>query len=120
MRLLDLVVRLEWLAAFGASLALYAWSGGSWTLFLILFLAPDLSMMGYLSGPRVGAFAYNLMHTLVWPLCLILLGLAAGHALALELGAIWMAHIGFDRALGYGLKAATAFHDTHMGRIGRK
>lgn len=120
MRLLDFVVRLEWLALFAAAIVLYAWSGGSWTLFLILFLSPDLSMLGYLAGPRVGAFAYNMLHTLAWPLGLLLLGLVAGQTLALESGAIWMAHIGFDRALGYGLKAATGFHDTHMGRIGRK
>lgn len=119
MRLLDVLVRLEWLALFAAATALYAWSGGSWTFFLILFLAPDLSMLGYLAGPCLGAFAYNLLHTLVWPLGLLLLGVAAGQALALELGAVWMAHIGLDRTLGYGLKASTGFHDMHMGRIGR-
>lgn len=79
-----------------------------------IFLMPDLSMIGYLAGPRAGAFAYNMFHTVIGPLCLIGLGSVFGHALLLQLGAIWMAHIGFDRVLGYGLKAATSFHETHM------
>jgi hypothetical protein len=85
-----------------------------------LFLAPDLSMLGYLAGPRIGAFAYNMAHTVIWPLCLVGLSSFVDHAIALQLGAIWLAHIGLDRVLGYGLKASSGFHDTHMGRIGRK
>ncbi len=120
MRPLDIVVRLEWLAIFAAAVAFYAFTGGSWVFFLLLFLVPDLSMIGYLAGPRVGAFAYNMFHTVIGPLCLIGLGSVFDHALLLQLGAIWMAHIGFDRVPGYGLKAATSFQETHMGRIGRK
>ncbi|MGB3387632.1 MAG: DUF4260 domain-containing protein [Pseudaminobacter sp.] len=120
MRPLDIVVRLEWLAVFAAAVAFYAFAGGSWFLFLILFLAPDLSMAGYLAGPRAGAFAYNALHTVALPLCLLIFGIFADQILAAQLAAIWMAHIGFDRALGYGLKAASGFHDTHMGPIGRR
>lgn len=120
MRLLDFVVRLEWLAVFLAAIGLYAFTGGAWVFFLLMFLVPDLSMVAYLAGVRVGAFAYNLLHTVVWPLCLICWGLVADYEFALQLGAIWMAHIGFDRVLGYGLKASAGFHETHMGRIGRR
>ena len=78
MRLLDVLVRLEWLALFLAAIGFYAFAGGSWFFFLLLFLAPDLSMVGYLAGPRIGAFAYNMLHTVVWPLCLIGLGSFCG------------------------------------------
>jgi hypothetical protein len=37
----------------------------------------------------------------------------------LSLATIWIAHIGFDRALGYGLKYGSGFTHTHLGRIGR-
>lgn len=76
-------------------------------------------MAGYLANPRVGAFTYNLVHN--WALGLAVLGLAvATESLPLALaGAVLVAHVGMDRALGYGLKLSTSFQDTHLGRIGR-
>lgn len=118
MRPVDILVRLEWAAAFLAAVFLYWWLGASWWLFAILILAPDLSMAGYLSGPRPGAFIYNTVHALIGPLALAGLGLAFGLAWALPVATIWFAHIALDRTLGYGLKLATAFSDTHMGTIG--
>ena len=86
----------------------------------MLFLLPDLSFLGYLAGPRVGAGAYNAAHSYIGP------GRAAGARLrsaacaaALAFGLIWCAHIGLDRALGYGLKYGSDFGATHLGRIGR-
>jgi hypothetical protein len=112
-------LRLEGLAAFVAGLALYGAGGGNWLLVVPLLLLPDLSAAGYLVSPRVGAFAYNVAHT--WAPGLAVLGL--GFALAIPavqlLGAILVAHVGMDRAAGYGLKLPTAFGDTHLGRIGR-
>ncbi len=61
------LVRLEGLAVFALAITLYAWTGGSWVIFLLLFLAPDLSMLGYLAGPRGGAATYNLVHTYTTP-----------------------------------------------------
>ena len=116
---LDWLLRLEWGVVFIAAVAGYALLGGSWTLFLLLILAPDLSMLGYLAGARVGAIAYNSFHVLIWPACLIATGLWAGSATATEIGLIWLAHVAMDRALGYGLKLPTGFKDTHLGRIGR-
>ncbi|WP_353643394.1 DUF4260 domain-containing protein [Mesorhizobium sp. WSM2239] len=104
---------------FGLCVAGYSLSGGSWPLFFLLILAPDLSMLGYLAGPRIGAYAYNLFHTLIMPLCLLAFGFLAGQDLAMQISAIWLAHIAIDRALGYGLKFSTGFQDTHLGRIGR-
>jgi hypothetical protein len=75
-------------------------------------------LAGYLGGPRVGAAVYNLVHSYAAPLAATLLLLLTGSPLTLPL--IWFAHIGFDRALGYGLKYPSSFHDTHLGRIGRE
>ncbi len=113
------ILRLEGAAAFAISVALYAHSGLSWPLLAVLFLAPDLAMLGYLMSARIGAVAYNVAHTTALALPLALLGLLAGRPAILSVGLIWIAHIGFDRALGYGLKYASSFGDTHLGRMGR-
>lgn len=113
-----MVLRLEGAALFGAAALAYGWTGQSWWLFAILFLAPDIGMAAYLAGPRIGALGYNLLHTTALPLALAASGLLWGSLLPVGLGCIWLAHIGFDRALGYGLKEPTDFRDTHLGRIG--
>ncbi len=115
-----MVLRLEGLALFGVSAGAYFWLGEPWWLFLVLFLAPDLSFLGYLAGPVVGAAAYNAVHSTIGPIALLAFGVLAALPLAVSLALIWAAHVGFDRALGYGLKYATAFGDTHLGRIGRQ
>jgi len=86
-------------------------------LLAALALAPDLAMAGYAFGPKAGARAYNLAHTYLAPALLALPGLWAFPAL-LPVACIWIAHIGFDRALGYGLKSRASFRLTHLGRIG--
>jgi hypothetical protein len=114
-----LLLRLEGLALCAAALALYGWSGASWRLFALLLLAPDLSILGYLAGPRAGALAYNAMHTTLVPIALGVAGMAMPSPLATQIALIWLAHIGIDRALGYGLKYGAGFSFTHLGRIGR-
>jgi hypothetical protein len=113
------VLRAEGLALLGLSAVLF-WRGGySWVLFAVLFLVPDISMVGYLLNPRVGAMCYNVVHTYVGPIVLGLIGVLTGVRTCIAISLIWTSHIGFDRLLGYGLKYATAFSDTHLGRIGR-
>lgn len=119
MRPVDTVVRIEWAAVAVAALFAYGWLGGSWWLFALLILAPDLSMLGYLAGPRIGALSYNALHFLAFPALLLAAGAWLASPLSEHLAVIWLAHIAIDRALGYGLKLATGFQDTHMGRIGR-
>lgn len=119
MRPVDLVVRLEWVAAAVVAIVLFAMTGVSWWLFALLILAPDLSMLGYLAGPRVGAVTYNALHILIAPLVLALAGVLLAGPIAIAVALIWIAHIAIDRALGYGLKLPTGFQDTHLGRIGR-
>ena len=89
----------------------------SWAWFAVLFLAPDVSMLGYLAGKKAGALAYNLGHTYTTPILLALALWLSGHADYIWLAVIWVAHIGFDRLLGYGLKYETAFKDTHLQKI---
>ncbi|RYE52360.1 MAG: DUF4260 family protein [Hyphomicrobiales bacterium] len=110
--------RLEGLAALVFGVAAYAWLDQSWLVFGLLFLAPDLFMLGYLRSAPVGAMTYNLGHTYVAPALLALLGLLVG-PVAFGLAAIWVAHIGFDRMLGYGLKLNGGFEQTHLGLIGK-
>jgi hypothetical protein len=118
-RTVDLLLRLEWAALLLAAIAGYVFAGGSWQLFVLLILAPDLAMLGYLAGPVAGAMVYNAVHILVWPAILFVAGLYADSAIALQVAAIWTAHIAMDRALGYGLKLSSGFADTHLGRIGK-
>jgi hypothetical protein len=113
------LLRLEAVALLVAALALYAHLGASWKMFAILFLAPDLSMLGYVAGPRIGAIAYNSAHATLAPIAVTLGGYLGNVPLAEAVGLIWLAHVGIDRALGFGLKYASAFGDTHLGRIGR-
>ena len=89
----------------------------SWLLFAMLFLTPDLFMLGYVLNVRAGAATYNLVHTLTLPLALFLASYIQHWRLALELALIWAAHIAFDRLLGYGLKYPTHFKDTHLQRL---
>ncbi|MGO8797840.1 MAG: DUF4260 family protein [Roseiarcus sp.] len=113
------LLRIEGLAVVLAALAAYAHLGASWAAFAALFLAPDLAMAGYVAGPRLGAALYNLAHTYVAPLALGAAGVALGGWRAEALALVWIAHIGFDRALGFGLKYPTGFGDSHLGGIGR-
>jgi len=114
-----LLLRLEGMALFLLGTWAFFETGLTWWLYALLFFSPDLSFAGYAAGPRAGAAIYNAAHTLLGPAALLGAGLALEAPLLLGLAAIWAAHIGFDRMLGYGLKYATAFSDTHLGRIGR-
>ena len=112
-------LRFEGAAAFIAGLALFGWLDGPWLLVIPLLLLPDVSMLGYLGGPRLGALTYNAAHTWVPGLALLAVGLIADARMLAIAGTILVAHVGMDRAAGYGLKLPTAFQDTHMGRIGK-
>ncbi len=113
------LLRLEGLTLFVGMVVLYGVWDGSWWVFAILFLAPDLSFLAYLSGPRTGALIYNAAHSYMAPVALMTLGFGFAAPLTISIAMIWLAHIGFDRALGYGLKYAAGFGFTHLGRIGR-
>lgn len=112
-----LLLHIEDAALFIAALALYHQLHASWILFAVIFLTPDLFMLGYLAGPDAGSALYNLGHWLVLPFVLLSYGYLGAHSLATNIALIWFAHIFFDRMLGYGLKYPTAFKDTHLQRV---
>lgn len=113
------VLRLEGLCVLAASAFAYSTLGVGWGVFFACFLLPDLSFLGYLAGPRVGAFAYNAAHSYIGAVGCLALAWALPSQLPLAAGLVWGAHIGFDRALGYGLKYGRGFGWTHLGPIGR-
>lgn len=111
------LLHLEGLAVLAGSLALYSDASYGWLALVVLFLAPDLSMFGYFGGPRIGALAYDVVHTYALPVVLGVYGVLGGSGTATQLSLIWLAHIGLDRLLGYGLKYPTGFKDTHLQRV---
>lgn len=111
------LLRLEGAAVVGLAVILFRELAGSWLLFAALFLAPDLSLIGYLGGARPGARVYNLAHTFVFPAALYAVGFVVAQPAAMVAGLIWGAHIGLDRLLGFGLKFVTGFRDTHLARV---
>jgi len=112
------LLRMEGLVLFCAATLFYLVSGASWWLYAVLFLAPDLSFLAYLGGSRLGAIVYNAFHVTIGPLLLALAGVVMLWPMAGSIALIWLAHIGIDRALGFGLKYAAGFGCTHLGRIG--
>jgi len=111
------IVHLEGAAIFVTAIYFYHAGHFSWWRFAALFLAPDLFMLGYLKDAKWSAPVYNLVHTLVGPLLLIGIGFAFNALPYLPYALIWLALIGMDRALGYGLKYPTFFKDTHLQHV---
>ena len=103
-----------------ASIAAFSWSGASWWLFAAFILAPDLSILCYLAGPRIGAIAYNTVHVYLGPVILFAAATALATPTGIALAFIWSAHIEIDRLFGYGLKYGDGFAFTHLGQIGRQ
>ena len=111
------LLRVEGVALLALSVLLYWVNRESWLLFGALLLAPDLSMLGYLAGSKVGAAIYNAFHTYAMPAVVGALGMIFASPLAIAVALIWLAHIGVDRTVGYGLKYPTSFKDTHLQRV---
>ncbi len=111
------LLRTEGAFALVLSLFLYRSAGAHWGIFFLLFLWPDLSILGYLVSARLGSRLYNLVHTYVFPLAFAGVSVYRHDARLLAFALIWLAHIGMDRALGFGLKYPTFFKDTHLQRV---
>jgi hypothetical protein len=116
-RLPALFLRIEGAALLVAAVILYFHADYQWWLFLVLLLGPDLGAVGYLLGPRIGAAAYDTAHFEALPIALAVAGVLDGSDACLKIALIWLAHIGMDRAVGYGLKYPTGFKDTHLQRV---
>jgi len=112
-----ILLHLEGAAFLILSVVLYQQLHASWLLFAILFLAPDLFMLGYLANVRVGSTLYNFAHTYITPAILLAIAYFAARSQLFPIVLIWTAHIGFDRLLGLGLKYLTNFKDTHLQHV---
>ena len=118
-KLISAILRGEALAAFVAGIAIWVANDGSPLWLAAFLLVPDISMIGYLANDRIGSLTYNAVHNFILAGALLGIGWWLGWRFGLMAGALLLAHVGMDRALGYGLKLPTGFHDTHLGRIGR-
>ena len=113
-------LKLEELAMFLLGIFAFSFLNFHWSTFLLLLFLPDLSMLGYLGGNKIGAFFYNLFHHKGLAVLVYILGVYLDiHSIQLT-GIILFSHSAFDRLLGYGLKYESGFKFTHLGEIGRK
>lgn len=114
-----LLQRVEGASVLAAALFAYSQIGPDWSTFAWCFLAPDLAFLAYLGGSSIGALAYNATHSYVGAVLVLSIGVSQSSPLLTAASLIWFAHIGMDRALGYGLKYFAGFGFTHLGRIGK-
>lgn len=112
-----IILHVEGFAVLALCLYFYGFSQFSWMLFIVLLFSPDLFMIGYLFNNKFGAMLYNVFHTYVFSIGLVLCGLLLSNDTLLAIGIIWTAHIGMDRMFGFGLKYPTEFKDTHLNRV---
>jgi hypothetical protein len=110
------LLRLEAAVLLAGSLIAYSATRQHWWLVPLTILLPDLLMVGYLAGTRLGARLYNLAHSTPLPAAVVGLACWQGKPLLLALGLVWLAHIGADRLMGYGLKYDDHFQHTHLGQ----
>ncbi|WP_378179061.1 DUF4260 domain-containing protein [Aquimarina sp. SS2-1] len=113
-------LQLEELAMLGLGIYLFSLLSFSWWLFLVLFLVPDVGMLGYLVNKKIGALTYNIFHHKGLAFFLYCVGIYASNEHIQLCGIILFSHAAFDRILGYGLKYEKGFKFTHLGEIGKK
>jgi hypothetical protein len=113
------ILRIEGLVLLAASIALFSVQGQQWWLYPALLLVPDIFMIGYLRNTKLGAVIYNIGHSYPAAALVTGLGFLISSPITIAIGAIWFGHIGWDRMFGYGLKYATSFQHTHLGKIGK-
>lgn len=114
------LLRLEEALLFAGGMYLFSLLPYAWWWFPALILLPDIGMLGYLAGPKAGAWTYNVFHHRGLGFAIGLLGLYLGNPLWGAAGVILFSHTAMDRMLGYGLKYEKGFIFTHQGTIGLK
>ncbi len=114
-----IIQRLEGASLFVIVTIFYIVLGYNFWMYAGLILTPDLTMAGYLFNNKIGSHLYNIGHSMIIPLILLAYGIVDDHTIATAIALVWVAHIGVDRALGFGLKFSDSFHHTHLGQIGK-
>ncbi|RDI15790.1 DUF4260 domain-containing protein [Flavobacterium sp. AG291] len=113
------LIQLEEALLFGLGIYLFSQLGYAWWWFAALLLVPDLSMIGYVFGNKVGAWCYNIAHHRALAIGVYLLGIYLSNEVVQLAGVILFAHSSMDRMFGYGLKLEQGFKFTHLGEIGK-
>ncbi len=115
---MKIILQIEEFAMLILAVYLFTFTQYPWWLFAVLFLSPDIGMIGYLINPKVGSITYNLTHHKGIAIALYLAGIFLNVSMLQFTGILMFAHSSFDRVLGYGLKYKDAFKHTHLGNIG--
>jgi len=110
-------LKLEELALFLLGVFIFSQLPFAWWWFLVLILAPDIGMIGYAFGNKIGAFTYNLFHHRGIAVLLILLGIHLHSDITQLIGTILFSHAAMDRIFDYGLKYDKGFKFTHLGEL---
>jgi hypothetical protein len=113
------IIKSEEVIMFLFSIFIFSKLEFAWWWFPALILVPDISMIGYLINPKIGALGYNIAHHKGIALVVFTLGLILGTPYLQLTGVILFGHACMDRAFGYGLKYNDSFHNTHLGVIGK-
>ncbi len=116
---MKILLKTEYFFLFLLGIFAFSQTGFSWWWFVGLFFLPDLSMLGYVINPKIGAYLYNAAHYLGTAVICFILGKYLNNAYLEVAGIIMFSHSAFDRILGYGLKFTDSFQNTHLGRIGK-
>ncbi|QAS54467.1 DUF4260 domain-containing protein [Halobacillus litoralis] len=112
------LLRFEGLFVLLASLYFYSiLENHSWLWFILLLFVPDISMIGYAFNEQIGSILYNIFHSYLIPIFVVILAFFITNEWLFSIAIIWMAHIGMDRMLGFGLKYPSGFKDTHLQRV---
>ena len=104
------------LLAAGLAIAVVVIQNSSWWQLAVLAIAPDLSLLagggpGLARGqirPHAVPF-YNAVHRLWAPAVLVSVAIALQSPAWAAGGLAWVAHIVFDRSLGFGLRSPQGF-----------
>ena len=114
------ILRLEELMMLLLSAWMLYFFGAAWWCYLLMLIGPDISMIGYLAGNKVGAVSYNLFHHKGIAIAFIIAGARLNNTALMFTGIILFGHSSLDRFAGYGLKTFEGFKFTHLGKIGNK
>lgn len=115
-----LYLKLEEVGQFLLSIILFLQLDYKGWIFPALLFTPDLSMVGYVFNPKLGAFLYNLFHHKFTAVIVFALGYGLNIPILTLAGLILFGHSAMDRIFGYGLKYKDSFWHTHLGWIGKR
>lgn len=114
------ILKLEYFGFFVLGIYVFVTTGFSFWWLIVLFFVPDISMLAYCFGSKIGACIYNLFHSYSVAIAIYFFGYYFNDIYVIMISSILFSHISFDRILGYGLKFSNGFKNTHLGTIGKK